>query len=64
MGMPMHICVTGLLNLIVGVLGQERLDQLLFSRGQHTSEADHEEITDQRRPIIAAETNDSESRLK
>ena len=29
------------------LLGDERLDQLLFSRGQDALEADHEEITDQ-----------------
>ena len=41
----MHIFVTGLLNLLVGVLGRERLDQLLFSRGQHTLETDHQQKT-------------------
>lgn len=45
--MPMHIGDTELLNLIVGDLGRDRLDQLLFRTGQHASEVDHEEITDQ-----------------
>jgi hypothetical protein len=36
-----------LLEQVPALLGRERLDQVLFGRGQDTLEADDEEITDQ-----------------